>query len=104
MQNAIRGRQLGWTELLSSVRAAVRGLGTFGATKANSMDSHSLPPTTASPAIELMMNVANTSQEIGFRLTAHAYAGIHDPQLEPQLQEAMRELLFILDETGETEV
>jgi hypothetical protein len=59
------------------------------------MASHSLPPTTASPAIELLMDVANTSQEITSRLTARAYAAIHDPQLGPQLREVMRELLFI---------
>lgn len=65
------------------------------------MASHSLSPTTASPAIELLMDVANTSQEITSRLTARAYAAIHDPRLGPQLREVMRELLFILDETGE---
>ena len=43
--------------------------------------------------------MANTSQEITSRLTARAYAAIHDPQLGPQLREVMLELLFILDET-----
>lgn len=47
------------------------------------------------------MDVANTSQEITSRLIARAYAAIHDPRLGPQLREVMRELLFILDETGE---
>jgi hypothetical protein len=34
------------------------------------MAFHSLPPTSDSPAIELLMDVDNTSQEITSRLTA----------------------------------
>ncbi|MFN6354076.1 MAG: hypothetical protein ACK40D_14520, partial [Cyanobacteriota bacterium] len=60
-----------------------------------------VPPTTSSPSVELLMDVANTTQEITSRLTARAFSAIAHPEQGPALREVMRELLFLLDETAE---
>lgn len=39
-----------------------------------------VPPTTSSPSVELLMDVANTTQEITSRLTARAFSGIAKPE------------------------
>ncbi|MFI0404246.1 MAG: hypothetical protein ACH34U_15200 [Cyanobium sp.] len=39
-----------------------------------------VPPTTNSPSVELLMDVANTTQEITSRLTARAFSGIAKPE------------------------
>jgi len=46
-----------------------------------------LPPTTATPAVELLMDVAEASEEISSRLTVRAFAAIADPEKGPALRE-----------------
>ena len=38
------------------------------------------PTTTSSPSVELLMDVANTTQENTSRLTARAFSGIAKPE------------------------
>ncbi|MEY4354896.1 MAG: hypothetical protein RLZZ609_3137 [Cyanobacteriota bacterium] len=44
------------------------------------MDFPPVPPTTSSPSVELLMDVANTTQEITSHLTARAFSGIAKPK------------------------
>lgn len=60
-----------------------------------------VPPPPAARTLELLMDVANTTQEITSRLTASAFSAIAHPEQGPALREVMRELLFLLDETAE---
>jgi hypothetical protein len=48
-----------------------------------------VPPTTSSPSVELLMDVANTTQEIISRLTARAFSAIAHPEQGPALRGLM---------------
>ena len=46
-----------------------------------------VPRTTSSPSVELLMDVANTTQEITSRLTARVFSAIAHPERGPALRE-----------------
>ncbi|MCS5692596.1 hypothetical protein NZK33_11440 [Cyanobium sp. FGCU-6] len=56
--------------------------------------------TTATPAVELLIEVANASQEITARLTARACDAVSDPSRGPALRAVMAELFEVLDRDG----
>ena len=60
-----------------------------------------LPTTTATLSVELLMDVANASEEITSRLTARAFTAVTHPEQGPALREVLAELLAVMDATGE---
>ncbi|MFM7640066.1 MAG: hypothetical protein ACKO45_00685 [Cyanobium sp.] len=51
--------------------------------------------------MELLMDLANTTQAITSRLTLRAFSAIAHPERGPALREVMRGWLSLLDETAE---
>lgn len=56
--------------------------------------------TTATPAVELLLDTANLSQEIAARLTARACLAISEPEHRPALMALMEGLAELLDHTS----
>jgi hypothetical protein len=56
--------------------------------------------TTATPAVELLMDVASASEEITSRLTARAFTAVAHPEQGPALREVLAELLAVMDATA----
>ena len=65
------------------------------------MPLSSLPLTTDTPAVELLLDVANVSAEITARLTARACDAISKPQQGPALRQVLADLLAVLDASGD---
>jgi hypothetical protein len=58
------------------------------------------PLTTDTPAVELLIQVANMSQEIAARLTVRDCDAVSNPSRGPALRAVMEELLEVLDQGG----
>jgi len=65
------------------------------------MPPSSLPLTTDTPAVELLLDVANVSAEITARLTARACDAITQPDQGPALRQVISDLLAVLDASGD---
>ena len=56
--------------------------------------------TTANISIQLFMDVSNGQSEIHDRMTARAFAAVHNPTQVPQLRQVLEELLEVMDRTS----
>ncbi len=63
--------------------------------------SSPLPLTTDTPALELLIDVANVSAEITARFTARACDAITQPDQGPALRQVLADLLAVLDASGD---
>lgn len=92
--------------LLCNLTLSILGIGSIVTAPGKAVDirfpvmpaSPTPPPlTTDTPAVELLIDVANVSQEIAARLTARACDAVSDPSRGPALRAVMAELLEVLD-------
>jgi hypothetical protein len=65
------------------------------------MPSSSLPLTTDTTALELLIDVANVSAEITSRITARACEAISKPEQGPALRQVLADILAVLDASGD---
>ena len=56
--------------------------------------------TTADLGIELLMDVTNGLAEIHDRMTARAFAAVHNREQGPEVRRALKELLAVLNRTS----
>ncbi|MBW4531539.1 MAG: hypothetical protein KME02_12725 [Aphanothece saxicola GSE-SYN-MK-01-06B] len=59
-----------------------------------------MPFSTADISIQLVMDTANTLQEIDSRMTARAIGAVHNPEKGPEVHRILEELLKLLDGTS----